>query len=226
MRMREDLLAHLEAIVEDERLHGRAEADAVQHALCRLGYPEELRLDLQQSLTTHERYTAWINSWFERRRGEAPFRLAIRVSLQISLLLAALLLPILAIQSLAGVARPAAWMVGPATLMIISAASLSITWLGVFAGDRLMATWKPAWRTPLVWIAAGICGAVVTLLGSMALVAVSGEARLPADALRPWLWLGLATVVAFVGVVEAWQRERRLAADWERLPIDTEVNAA
>ncbi|MGH7244994.1 MAG: hypothetical protein ACREJD_16385 [Phycisphaerales bacterium] len=81
LRMRTDLLAHLEAAVDEERGTGNALEDeraAVEHAKFRLGQPEELTKSLQQTVPVVERVLlakipfACGFSRFEERTAQVP----------------------------------------------------------------------------------------------------------------------------------------------------------
>jgi hypothetical protein len=84
-RMREELLAHLAAIYDDEIAAGLNPVTAVRAAAERFGDPAELSRELQRSLPWRERI-AWIAEWFLGWRapetlGRYVTRLAVRMAL-------------------------------------------------------------------------------------------------------------------------------------------------
>lgn len=54
-RMREELLGHLNTAFEEERLNAKADTEAIQRAVARLGDPATLREELQRSVPWYER---------------------------------------------------------------------------------------------------------------------------------------------------------------------------
>lgn len=94
-RMREELLAHLSVAVAEERARGAGDTAATQRAIERLGEPDAVRRELQDSvpaweralfrpLPFHDRMNAWDHS-YDRREGESVLRHAARVTLPIIL---------------------------------------------------------------------------------------------------------------------------------------------
>jgi hypothetical protein len=90
-RMREELLAHLTAIAEDELASHGDERRALQRATERFGSASTLSRDLQMSLPCRERWAAHIENTFARRSGQSAIRYALRLSV-VLLILDALLI--------------------------------------------------------------------------------------------------------------------------------------
>ena len=79
-RMREELLAHLTAIYQQERATLGDDRLAFAQAVRRLGDPSEVTRDLQDSVTRRERFEASVERWLGWRGGESGLRFAVRAS--------------------------------------------------------------------------------------------------------------------------------------------------
>ncbi len=76
-RMRQELLAHLTGLVEEEKARGGDERQAIARALRRFGDPVGLSRDLQASVPRLER---WLSQWFSRGPGEGGLRHGARIA--------------------------------------------------------------------------------------------------------------------------------------------------
>ena len=72
-RMRQELLAHLTGLVEEEKARGGDEQEALARALQRFGDPAGLSRDLQASVPRPER-------WLSRGPGESGLRYGARIA--------------------------------------------------------------------------------------------------------------------------------------------------
>jgi hypothetical protein len=88
-RMREELLAHLVSIYEEECARLGDESAARAEAIRRFGDPVALTAELQQSVTWNDRIDARLNRVFGWHPGES----ALRYSARLALLLALVVLP-------------------------------------------------------------------------------------------------------------------------------------
>jgi ATP-dependent Clp protease ATP-binding subunit ClpC len=79
-RMRQELLAHLTGLVEEEKARGGDEQQALAEALQRFGDPADLSRDLQASVPRLERWEAGLASGFLRRPGETGLRHGARLA--------------------------------------------------------------------------------------------------------------------------------------------------
>jgi hypothetical protein len=77
-RMREELLAHLEASFERERARGTDETSARAHAITSLGDPVQLRSELQNSVSPGERFKTRIERLFSWHAPEPAWRYTLR----------------------------------------------------------------------------------------------------------------------------------------------------
>ncbi len=76
-RMRQELLAHLTGLVEEEKARGGDERQALARALQRFGDPAGLSRDLQASVPHLER---WLSKLFFRGPGERGLRYGARIA--------------------------------------------------------------------------------------------------------------------------------------------------
>lgn len=103
LRMREELLAHLTCIYEEELARLGDEAAARAEAIRRFGDPVALTVELQHSVKWSDRVDARLNRAFGWRPGEP----AVRYSARLSSLVGLLILPwLLFALVLAGLGRP------------------------------------------------------------------------------------------------------------------------
>ena len=79
-RMRQELLAHLTGLVEEEKARGSDEQEALAGALRRFGDPAGLSQDLQASVPRLERWEAGVGKGFLRRPGETGLRHGARLA--------------------------------------------------------------------------------------------------------------------------------------------------
>jgi len=93
-KMREELLAHLSAIYDQELARLRNPQAALKAAAERFGNPDELAEELQAALPFHERFSYFVERWFAWRAPESVARYAFRQSL-VSLSIFAVVFPLL-----------------------------------------------------------------------------------------------------------------------------------
>jgi hypothetical protein len=79
-RMRQELLAHLTGLVEEEKARGGDERQALARALQRFGGPADLSRDLQASVPRLERWEGRLANWFLRGPGETGPRHGARLA--------------------------------------------------------------------------------------------------------------------------------------------------
>jgi hypothetical protein len=77
-RMRQELLAHLTELMEEEKARGSDERQALARALQRFGDPADLSRDLQVSVPRLER---WLSKLFFRGPGESGLCYGARIAL-------------------------------------------------------------------------------------------------------------------------------------------------
>jgi hypothetical protein len=79
-RMRQELLAHLTGLLEEEKALGGDEQEALARALQRFGDPAGLSRDLQASVPRLERWEGGLANGFLRRPGETELRHGARLA--------------------------------------------------------------------------------------------------------------------------------------------------
>jgi len=144
-RMREELLAHLTCIYEEElRCRGDARA-ALQAALERFGEPAQLTRALQESVTLPQRVDAGVERWFAWRAPESAARYTFRLGLLFfaaSVVCAAVVSAVtFAVQGF-GVDSGAGLRVGMAFLL---GTSVDVFLLGLLYFKIRDALWGPPW---------------------------------------------------------------------------------
>jgi Clp amino terminal domain, pathogenicity island component len=164
-KMREELLAHLEAIYEQEQARLGDSAAAMKEAASRLGDPVELSRELQSSVT----FAQWCGYHAERRFGWRPPEHAVRWMARLAVQLFGMLATGMAL--LMGVA---VWRLGWDRTILIALRPLEIALLLVPADVFLLgllyftlrdALWGPPWarrsRAKVVWL--GVLIAMVVM---------------------------------------------------------------
>jgi hypothetical protein len=231
MRMREELLAHLTEIYEDELQNRSDEQAAVEAAFDRFGDPGELTAELQASVSWIER-GEWISDELVRRRtGETELRHALRMSGYYCGFVSVLLLGVLAVpyigslltenltplsqQNRGFLLRVAASLI---VLMPVNAFVFSLLGHGLRAEmmtDRLrVRSW---WRIAVLCV----LGCSAAGLSGWAFVANLLRATGPHWELMP-RWLILAGLVPFAMVFIARMAalEKQQSDPWAQLEID------
>lgn len=79
-KMREELLAHLTAIYQEEFVHANGPLIAMETAAKRFGRPEELSRELQSAVPIRGRMEYYIQRWVGWRAPESALRMMLRVS--------------------------------------------------------------------------------------------------------------------------------------------------
>jgi hypothetical protein len=96
-RMREELLAHLTGIYDQERARLGDETAAREEAVRRFGKPAALARGLQESLTGKDRLTYFVERWIGWRARESAARHTYRLAVTVLVFLAAVTLPMVAV---------------------------------------------------------------------------------------------------------------------------------
>jgi hypothetical protein len=219
LRMRQELLAHLEDIHAEEADRGGDEETILRRSLARFGDAEALTAELQQSVPKAELYEGWLNRWFSRRPGESPGRIAARVT-TVSLLM---VLAELAVVGLAQFIRGQGYWIDPVGVTVVLLMMLIdvfvLTWLAALSGEMANSIGGAAWRQPRLWLAAVAGGIVIGGGGLLVMLAVSRGEAPSAAAARTWGLLAVAAVIGFVGALQAAQYDCRRVAEWESLDL-------
>jgi ATP-dependent Clp protease ATP-binding subunit ClpC len=104
-KMREELLAHLSAIYDQEHARLHDSGAALNQAAIRFGDPAELAREFERSITWNERVAYYFERWYGWRAPESATRFMLRVSANLFIAL----LPACAVELAAdgGLLRPA-----------------------------------------------------------------------------------------------------------------------
>jgi hypothetical protein len=116
-RMRQELLAHLTNLVEEEKARGGNEQEALARALQRFGDPAGLAQDLQASVPRTER---WLSRWLFRGPGESGLRHGVRIAV-LSVAAVFVLYNLLPLISVAAGEKWSDVRIGPAALGVVVA---------------------------------------------------------------------------------------------------------
>src|SRR5688572_14764353 len=85
LTMREELLAHLSAIYQEEQQRVADEQSALAAALERFGQPSELTRELNRSVGFEERLSCRLDFWAGTRKDESLWQLVLRCGLFVAL---------------------------------------------------------------------------------------------------------------------------------------------
>lgn len=220
LRMREELLAHLESIQAEEAVRGGTAEQVLQRSLARWGDPQELTQELQRSLNWQERFEAGINHWFLRYEGESRLHAAARITLTIWLYVGCTLL-LVVIPTYLAKGRLSAEL-GRSTLILvtfIAVSAFSTTWFALACAERAARSPRLVAFDVVTWLAAFAVGIVIGCAG-LSVTALAGRSfDLPPRALWVWLWIAGAAVLLFVGTLQMFQREARRESAWRSLDL-------
>jgi hypothetical protein len=224
-RMRQELLAQLTGLVEEEKARGGDEQEALARALQRFGDPAGLSRDLQASVPRLER---WLSQLFFRGPGESGLRYGARIAA----LGAAIMFVGLNLPPLIGVAAGEKW----------SDARVGLAELGVIAAYVFLSVllchgvyWELAGRPGAASLLRAAAYGVGAVLAGVALVAGSYAAqpenplwefvlRYPGNPLAlsagaSFACMPLAVALAVVLVTRVERAKARGQEDWASLEI-------
>jgi hypothetical protein len=215
-RMREELLAHVLAVFEEEAANLGEERTALEQTAQRFGNPADLTGQLQESVPTTD-YLAWVVEQLEGRPGESPVRPAARQALLAGALgLLCLLAAMLVKGPISDWPTPA---VPPAAVFGIAIFTFGFTLLRHGMEEAL---YGPAGRS---WLRAALVAAasafLVPGLTFGLCLTFSGDVWSSALAALPLLPLAVVlTPLALVIVAPVAAAEIRYRQEWASLQID------
>lgn len=232
LRMREELLAHLTGVYEEELARLGDGAAARAEAARRFGDPAELTRELKDSLTVRDRLSARVDGWFGWRSGEAAWRRGLRVAGLVALIV----VPCLVGGSIvAEVRRPHdPSVLSAGTLLRVWTAVLACSTAGVFVGAIAVVKIRDAIFGDTAARSPGRAVGYVALLALMApvggvaatLIGLAGEPGALTSAIPrgagEWLINGLfAVAVPVVAVLYAHSTASAAArrAEWARVDV-------
>lgn len=220
-RLRNELLAHIQAIHAEELAAVDDASAALRRTIRRFGQPDDLRQELQHSLTWSDRFTGWMSRCFLRQRGESPVRFGGRAALlmlgYILLVPVVNLVPMLLTgQRPAGVPVELLGLIG---MLIMDAFVLG--WLSAEIHDRCCTLSRPIFRQPSVWLSALMAGAWVLGLGLSLQRVISVDSHITTHVVRIWLLIGVGVTLGFVGILFLYARDWQRRAPWEMLDLNS-----
>lgn len=226
--MREELLAHVSGVYEEELTRLGAERAALAQTTLRFGTPADVTRQLQASIPKRDRLDLLVDTlWLQP--GESTWRRAIRhgllTELWLALDLGLMLITYLIIhgndwmQSSAWPGTPllvfGGWAVGSCFLFVFSCTFLA-DWLRQALHDPVAQSSRTAFLVvlcaPLLVAALGICGVWMGALDNF-WFATNGPLGI--------LLFGLATAALLVILAQANQTRICSAEEWARLPLES-----
>jgi hypothetical protein len=200
-RMREELLAHLTSMYDEELAHLGDAVAARGQALVRFGNPAELTRELQASVSPRERIAFILERWLGWRAPETALRYNLRLAASLLLFSLIITLAAIAADSALGHSVERIWMrirVGGSLLLVLDLEAFLLGLLYFKTRDALCGS--PA-APPSRWRAFGFAAvaSLVTLASgpAMALLAL-GDLAIGLEILRLWLPLAVLVPLGFV----------------------------
>ena len=223
-KIRDELLAHLTAIYDEELTRLDDPALAVAAAAKRFGDPTELTDELQQTVPRRERLENRLESWFGWHAPETATRWMLRMALQLGFLMLGMCLLVLVVAqrelgwsySLLMAIRP---VIAFAVVLPISIAVSGISYykmrdhhFGVFGSQK---------SARLVWAWAALL-AVVTIAVGFVFLGVSYMSRDPAmtAAFYPCIGAGIVWGIAVMIAARTFGAQEIRDAQWLLLNLD------
>jgi hypothetical protein len=228
-RMRDELLAHLSAIFDEELVCHNDPLAAVEAAAQRFGNPEELIVELQMTVPRLEQWEARLEPLFGWRAPETVVRWMSRLAFQMSLVMvmACMLTAVLAFNEFGW--NHSVWLtvqpIAAATIVLpISVFASGICYykvrnylFGVFGSQK-------SWRRAAAW--AGLL-AIVTAGSGFTFLAVSYGSLSPANAaFYPCIAAGLIWAVGAVGFAKTMGLPEIRDTVWALLDLNDQPLAA
>jgi hypothetical protein len=213
-RMREELLAHLAGIYDQERARLGDERAAREEAVRRFGPPADLTRGLQETLTREDRLTYRVERWLGWRAKEPAARHTLRLAVTALALLGAFALATVAFWLTERLLKQRG--IGPLPRMLLIEAS----WLAIVTGAVFLLGWlyfkmrdalcggPGATRSPPRAAAYGAVISLIALASVSAMLLAFGALLFPAggllslEALGPW-WYVLALFALASGPLAA-----------------------
>jgi hypothetical protein len=220
-RMREELLAHLSAIFEEEAARLGDERAALERAAERFGDPAELTAELQQSVPRWDRFRAVLGKALDLAPGESLLRLAWRFAVITAVLSAVIWIALLP-KFLFGSRRGELGMV-TYVLFVVGVSSVGMTYvfsvltMGFY---RAMEERDAGRRRRLLWLYGVVSVPVFPIFAFLWYLTLTG------DLASSLVHCGLACCVApltpllFFGAARSMAEQMRHNEEWASLRIE------
>jgi hypothetical protein len=209
-KMREELLAHVSAVFEEEHARLGDAATALERTRQRFGPPDELTSQLQSTIPRRDAWKRFIESIEDYRPGETTLHRALRHGVLIFLLFGLAVLPVFLVQR-----RLHEWPIIPAGAILVFGHTLFSNWMreAVFA-----ATGRSWFRGILIAVTSSLLIPAVTF---GVILFHSGDARSSLMTVVPLMpWAILLTWVPVAITAYMTERELRYRREWATLPIE------
>ena len=219
-RMREELLAHLSAVFEEEAVRLGDEQAALERAGERFGDPTELTAELQQSVPRWDRLR-WRLEALSLVPGESPLRFARRLALVTAVLFGVLWLAILHVCLF----RSRLWELRMQTYVLFVLAVSSVGMSYVFSAltmgfYRAMAQRDAARRRRLLWLYAVLSMPVFPVFVLLWYLTLTGDLALSLMQCGMACYVAPLTPLLFFGAVRSMADQMRHNEEWASLRIE------
>lgn len=228
LRMREELLAHLLSIHEEERSRSGEDDAALAAARQRFGDPAEVTRELQASVDVGERIAYVLERWFGMRPAESPACFLFRLTC--SLLLLSLVLYVLLVASVlllgaeeeaipVGLSLAGRLRLGAALLVIgcLDVFLFGLLYFRMRAALGIQPERKRSWRRAVVCV--GLCMLAVLASGMAFTLLGIGSATISLELAYLWLPLTVVLPAGFVVWGLTWGRREVRLMEWITLDI-------
>lgn len=218
-RMREELYDLVSEIHAEETERGGTPEETLNRTRIRFGDPAELARELQSSLKFNEQTSMWIERRIRRQPGESILRHALRISLFNAGTILLLLLLVGIAKEISGTGRSGTftfcWTFGVMYFLDF----FTLSYLGLSWSERMANRARWAALEAKTWMLGIFCAGVTMLNGLAQLLFVTGGESLLPTHIQTWSLIGLAILLGFVGVIQAYQWEKRSVHEWEQLEL-------
>jgi ATP-dependent Clp protease ATP-binding subunit ClpC len=209
-RIREELLAHVSAVFEEEATRLGNEQAALERTAQRFGNPAELTGQLQMSVPMSDFLQRFLEG-MALRTDESLLRRAVRFAVVTFFVCAVFLLPPLSVQR-----RVIAW-------PLIMACAITVFYFA-FHSDLMRQALDLDGAKGRLWRRAAVVAAALSFLISGVTIGLvltfSGDGRSSLTDVLPLLPAAVLTPVAFVVPVDCFAAELRAHREWMSLPIN------
>jgi len=209
-KIREELLAHVSAVYEEESARLGDEQTALARAEERFGNPAELTTQLQEAVPSGDRLMRGVEALVGHRPGESALCRAARHALVMFAIIGALFLPVMIVQE-----RWSEWPFPVGAALLVFGFTLA-------SNGMRQAIYRPSGRSwPRILVAGTASGLLIPAVTFGVCYTITGNAwlsltdvvplLLPAVALTPFLVWSVATMAA---------GEIRYRQEWASLQLD------
>jgi ATP-dependent Clp protease ATP-binding subunit ClpC len=221
-RMREELLAHLTAIYEEELSRETGPTAALETAAKRFGEPSELAHELNSSLPYYERIDNFVERWVIYRAPESAARYSLRLARYTFALLAGILSLIFA-----GVLLRYGWTADVRTLLGVFAAIIALTppaqFIVTLAYIKLRNAMWGAFGSRKSRVRVVALAALIAMIAQLYLMGVAAVARMDLGVAIDAAWMsgaiGLVSGIAFVVLAYMGGRNEIRDTQWALLNL-------